>query len=1098
MTGPPFPDADRESVRFAPGAVLLGRFRVVRLLGAGGMGEVYEAEDQELRESVALKTIRLRHSQDQSMMDRLRKEVQLGRRVSHPNVCRLFDVFRVTLPADGGESPIDCAIVTMELLRGTTLSDRIRQGGPMDLEEAKPLALQIAEGLQAAHEAGIVHRDLKSANVFLAIDGTATRAVITDFGLATTVRPEAANWPELSMTGAVVGTLAYMSPEQLRGEPATPQSDIYAFGVVLYEMVSGVLPFRALTPMAAALKRVNEKPEDLRQHLPEVPAPWHHTIHRCLALKPGDRFVRAIDVAAGLARSRSWSERPALRWTATIGAIAAIVVGSAAYVSFLKRQTAGPSTPVVAEPGRPSRPAVALFGFKNVSERPEFAYISTALDQGLGSELAQGERLRIVSGEEVARLKRELDLPSVDTLAGDTLQKVRASLGTDLIVLGSYTALGVSGDGRLRVDFRVQNTASGETVAAWSHTGTEAALLELISESGLAARDRLGLGDLAAPPDSKTPAGLAAASGLPTSSEARRLYAEALDELRGFEAGRARERFERTIKLEPGFALAHVGLAMSWSVLGYDARAVDEASRAVDLARELRQEQRLWIDGLHSEYTRDWARAIASYRRLVAEYPDEPDYVIRLADAQTSGGTPKDALETLAAARKARPALAEDPRVLLAEASAAEALGDAKRQGEAAGAAIARAERRGERLLVARASIALGRARQLLGDLEGALAANQSSLELYETAGDQRGVARAMIQLGDLARERNDLAGAERHLTTALKISRGIGSRRQITQSLNALASVYFDSGRFAPAAAMYDEAIRVSREVGDRNAEALALGNLASVRYEQGAVTEALALDERSLSIRRAIGDRRSVAFSLTNMAETAADLGRLDQAQAMYEESREINAALSDKVELSYSLSGLAMVALRRDDLPTAQRLMQQAIQLREEADDPDGAVEGKISLANVLVERGELQQAADTLMTIQPSLAGAGLETVVQAAVTRSALMLAQRRVADARAALSAAAARGTSGLGLASGVMLDLMQARVLAAEGKTAAAGAQARDVRNRMRSRQLRAFELEADLVMLLAQPNRSAAEQLATTARDAGFLLIARKARGA
>jgi tetratricopeptide (TPR) repeat protein len=701
-----------------------------------------------------------------------------------------------------------------------------------------------------------------------------------------------------------------------------------------------------------------------------------------------------------------------------------------------------------------------------------------------------------VSGEEVARIKRELELPSVDTLAGDTLKKVRASLGTDLIVLGSYTALGPAGEGRLRVDFRVQNTATGETMAAWSHTGSEAELLELITESGLAARDRLGL-DTSFAAVGKAATERALASGLPSSAEARRLYAEALDALRGFDAGRARERFEQTIRLDPDFAMAHVGLAMSWSVLGYDARAVEEASRAAGLARGLRNEQKLWIEGLQSEYTRDWPKAIAAYRRLVDEYSDEPDYVIRLVEAQTSGGVPKDALASLAAARKSLPGSADDPRLLLAEASAADALGDATGQEKAARLAIARAEQRGERLLVARASISLGRALQLLGNLEGALAANQSSLDLYEAAGDRRGVARARIQLGDLARERGDLAGAERHLTTALDISRSIGSRRQITQSLNTLASVYFDSGRFAPAATMYEEAIRVSREVGDRNAQALALGNLASVRYEQGSVSDSLGLDQQALTIRREIGDRRSVAFSLTNMAETAADLGRLDQARRMYEESRQINAALSDKVELSYSLSGLAMLAVHRDDLQEAQRLLEQAIQLRMEAGDPDGVVEEKLSLSHVHLERRELTQAAGTLMAVQEGLEGAGPETVVQAAVVRSALLLAQKRVADARLALAPAVARGKAGLGLASGVRLDLMEARVQAAEGKADAAVARARTVRDRMRDRQLSAFELEAELVILQAKPNRSAAEELAKRAGDAGFLLIARKAQG-
>ena len=457
---------DRDGARFRAGTLLLGRFRVVRLLGVGGMGEVYEAEDLELRERIALKTIRLSHARDASMLDRLRKEVQLGRRVSHPNVCRLFDVFRVTLPSTADQPSVDCAIVTMELLRGRTLADHLRDEGQLPLDQALPLARQISEGLQAAHGAGVVHRDLKSANVFLAREGDATRAVITDFGLATTVAGDHAAW-ELSVTGAVIGTLAYMSPEQLRGEPATPRSDIYAFGIVLYEMVTGVLPFRALTPMAAALKRVSEQPEDLRRHLPDIAAPWYETINRCLALDPQKRFTTALEAAEALTATPSWTARPWLRWTATVAAVVAIIGGSALYVRILKRTTA--STTVSSPKGAPvshARPSVALLGFENISKKGEFAYISTALDQGLGSELAVGEQMRIVSGEEVARIKQELSLPDGGTLARDTLKKVRESLGSDLVVLGSYLAL--EGSGQLRVYFRVQNTQTGETVQSWS------------------------------------------------------------------------------------------------------------------------------------------------------------------------------------------------------------------------------------------------------------------------------------------------------------------------------------------------------------------------------------------------------------------------------------------------------------------------------------------------------------------------------------------------------------------------------------------------------------------------------------------------------
>lgn len=1088
-TGGFAPEPDREGTRFRPGTLLLGRFRIVRLLGAGGMGEVYEAEDLELREQIAVKTIRLSHASDTSMLDRLRKEVQLGRRVSHPNVCRLFDVFRVTLPSTPDQPSIDCAIVTMELLRGQTLADHIRDEGPMSLDAALPLAQQIAEGLQAAHEAGVVHRDLKSANVFLAQEGGTTRAVITDFGLATTVANEGANW-ELSITGAVIGTLAYMSPEQLRGEPATPRSDIYAFGIVLYEMVSGVLPFRALTPMAAALKRVNERPEDLRRHLPDVSIPWHDTIHRCLALEPEKRFANARDVAAALTATPSWTSLPAVRWTATILAMAAIVTASLTYVRFLKRTTAVSTTvsSPKAAPVTHTRPSVALFGFNNVLQAPQFAYISTALAQGLGSELAMNEQLRIVSGEEVARIKQELALTAVDTLAPDTLRKVRESLGSDYIVLGSYLAQGTPGKGLLRVDFRVQDTRSGETVQAWRQEGTEADLLNLIAESGASARQRLGLGEPTVPSTALASAKL----GLPNSNDAQRLYAEGIDALRGHDATLARDLFERTVRQEPDFALARVGLSMAWAVLGYDTQAKDEAAAARQLARGLRREQQTWIDGMYHETTRDWPKAIEAFSSLVKEYPDEPDYVVRLAEAQTSGGRPGDALATIATVRKNAAPFANDPRLSLAEASAAEALGDARRQEQAARASIKEAERRGARLLVARASIALGAALQQLGNPAGAEEANRRARQLAEEAGDRRGVARALIQLAVLSRRAGDIKRAESELTTALEIAKSIGNKRQTSQALNELANVYFDLGRFEQAASMYREAVKVSQEVGDRNGEARALGNLASVAYERGNVVDALKLDEEALAIRRAIGDRQSIAFALTNMGETARDLGDLARAQSMYEESRQISSELKDKGELSYALSGLASIAARRDDLATAQSLLEQAQQLRREIGDADGEVQARVELAAVLLERGERGRVSD-LLSATPETAGA--DTVGLAAALRARLALDEKRTSDARAALARVRGAGKPDQGLATGVLLDLADARVLAAEGRGPEAIKAAEDVRVRMRGRQLRAFELDAMLVLVELRKDRSAAAQLAARARREGFLLIARQA---
>ena len=282
------------------GDVLSGRYRVVRFIARGGMGEVYEAEDLDLHERIAIKTVRAGIAQDPRTMERFRRESQLSRKVTHPNVCRIFDI--ELQRAHGAAAPDDLTFITMEFLDGETLSDRLNRGGPMTTAEAFPLAVQMAEGLAAAHKAGIVHRDFKSHNVMLVPSAEAAgglRAVVTDFGMARGGDAELA--ASLTATGVVVGTPAYMAPEQVEGKDAAAAADIYSLGVVLYEMVTGSWPFSGETPLSQAVRRLTESPPSPRSLVPDLDPRWEETIMRCLERRPQDRFASALDVAKALA-----------------------------------------------------------------------------------------------------------------------------------------------------------------------------------------------------------------------------------------------------------------------------------------------------------------------------------------------------------------------------------------------------------------------------------------------------------------------------------------------------------------------------------------------------------------------------------------------------------------------------------------------------------------------------------------------------------------------------------------------------------------------------------------------------------------------------
>lgn len=289
---PPIEPPEASAPAFEAGDVLNRRFRIVRQIGAGGMGEVYEAEDLVLRESVALKTIRPGLVHQEVLRARLVQEVYAAKRIAHPGICRIHDLHLHQPPeGQGGE----VTFLTMELLRGETLGARIRRAGRMDVSEAGAIVPQMAGALSAAHRAQVIHRDLKSENIVLELAGDGSvRTVITDFGLARSEsRPGA---PKLTRTGQILGTLAYMAPEQLLGKPVTAAADIYAFGVVLFEMLTGTLPFAGGSRLTAAAKRLAAPAPSPRTIARSLPANWESAILRCLEQEPEKRFADAAEV----------------------------------------------------------------------------------------------------------------------------------------------------------------------------------------------------------------------------------------------------------------------------------------------------------------------------------------------------------------------------------------------------------------------------------------------------------------------------------------------------------------------------------------------------------------------------------------------------------------------------------------------------------------------------------------------------------------------------------------------------------------------------------------------------------------------------------
>ncbi len=312
---------------FSPGDVIEDRYRIVRLVGKGGMGEVYEAEVLETGERVAIKTVLPELLGNYKILTRFEREAEFSSRISHPCVLRILEVLKTMV----GGVAVPCMV--MELLHGETLADRLIAGRPVDPDRAVPLACQVASALTAAHRAGVVHRDLKPDNVFLATAEAGSeeiRVVLTDFGVArrSGSRPKDES---LTASNVLLGTPDYMAPEQLELEDATPASDIYTMGLVLFELITGQRPFVADTAIQVVFKRVQEDPPSPRVHLPDLDPRWEEAILRCLARQPEDRYAEAQDLIPVLGGDSKWllpSPADRLRklapWLAAAAAAAAV------------------------------------------------------------------------------------------------------------------------------------------------------------------------------------------------------------------------------------------------------------------------------------------------------------------------------------------------------------------------------------------------------------------------------------------------------------------------------------------------------------------------------------------------------------------------------------------------------------------------------------------------------------------------------------------------------------------------------------------------------------------------------------------------------
>lgn len=928
---PRLPMADNLSA----GALIAERYRVVSILGTGGMGVVYRVRDEVLDIDLALKMLRPEYAADPGFHERFRNELLTARQVTHPNVVRNHDIGQYEGP-DG----YTYFFLTMDFVDGESLEDSLDQG-PLDFEAALKILRQIAGALSEAHRRGVVHRDLKPANILVDQAGD---AFVTDFGIA-----RSSHSAGLTRTGELVGTPHYLSPEQARGEKVDHRSDLYALGLIFLEMLSGRAPASGTTLHEVLALRMQGKLPSFNDLGIRLPLPVLGPVNKLLATEPEDRY----DNAEAFLNDLDVEQRRHWLWPA-VAVVVTLVIAVAVDIYQERRGFGdlGEESVELAADGTiaaraPARYAVAVLP---LTASDELQWASSALVEMLSERLAEDEELRVVPSLRTAQVLDDLGFVP-GQLGARELQQLADFLRVDRLVMGDLRTAGDSFQVELRL---LSELDGGQPRTIGSVDGPlddlfirSASLVDDVHEA-LEGRK------------------LAGSPVLSNSPEALRAYGEGLAALARGEPLAAAPALEQAVAADAGFGTAWIRLSKAYQDLGRRDEAIDAAKRATQLDLEGRAAYEARARLALAEGDPSAARQYLA--ELTAAYPNDAVAWTALGEAYGEEGDFAAAVMNL---ERAVELDAGEPHAWYLLGRYAIMAGDLERAvGEHLVQALALHTALGNEQGQGDVHNAMGVGYDYLGMLDEALSSYNRAAEIRRRIGDQRGVASTLINVGYVEMIRGDTSAAEAAFEDALEIHTELGNDPGIALVTHIFGGLEEERGAYAAALERYQRALRLRDSLGDEHAQAQSYSHVGNVFRLLGQYGNADLYLEKALTLYRENDDPDGQAYSLAALGYSLIEQGDWPRAAAVLLEALELARELGFKDREAVARGGLGRVAFHQGRYTAALEAYTEALALVEELGDRANEIELRLWQAELFSELRMDERVQETLADLQAS--------------------------------------------------------------------------------------------------------------------------------